>query len=347
VEDTTTADRGLDLSALLDVLGYTTDEFVSIGYKNGSGLSTAVGQPANAASYVAKLPDGADVFFGVNPVQGPARTAKGRGTADDVTRLAALYVDLDVKPGGCPSLDVAHAIIDELSAMLGTRPSAITHSGGGLHPYWPVAPDEGASPPNMAALLRRWGRLVAVVAESHNARVDSVFDLSRMLRVPSTRNNKNGEPVSTRADTGGPLSVAEIDDRLNEYGIYEEPDDTRSDEQLSDPDDWEFADETCVYVGRIIAGIPKDGPPATPKRKGTGRHQWAVSQAVRLACAVRVGMHHEGRLSPGTEAAGRSLDRVAQGYRRDGSQTGDPRRVQEGHRARRDQDQTGSVAGAW
>jgi hypothetical protein len=46
-------------------------------------------------------------------------------------------------------------------------------------------------------------------------------------------------------DTGGPLTLAEIDERLNEFGIYEEDDDTHSDKQISDPDGWKFTNETC------------------------------------------------------------------------------------------------------
>jgi hypothetical protein len=289
-----TESSSLDLSALLlDTLGYAPDEFVSIGHDADGQFSTAVGKPANAARFVARLPDRANIYFGVNPVTGPARKNAGRGKADDVTRLASLWADLDVKAGACGTLTVAHAIIDELSAMLGTRPSAITHSGNGLHPYWPVS-DGQISSGDLAALVKRWGRLVGAVAEHHGAHVDSVFDLPRMLRVPGTTNTKastnghRGTRVVANADSGGPLTVAEIDERLDEYGIYQEPDDTRDDEQISNPDDWRFASQTCGYVTTLIDGIPGDGP-EPGKSKHTGRHQWLLKQAVRLACALMLG----------------------------------------------------------
>ena len=178
----------LDFTALLfDTLGYTPDEFVSIGHDADGGFRCAVKRPADAVAFVATLPAAANVYFGVNPTAGSERGHGSRGTADDVTRLAALWADLDVKPGACPNLATAHAVVDDLSALLGTRPSAITERGGGIHPYWPVA--DGCAG-NAAALVRRWGRLVKVVAESRAARVDSVYDLVRMLRVPGTHNCK-------------------------------------------------------------------------------------------------------------------------------------------------------------
>jgi hypothetical protein len=111
------------------------------------------------------------------------------GKEEDATRLAALWADLDIKHNRCPSLDVAHAIIGDLSGMLGTRPSAIVHSGHGLHPYWPVS-DGHIDPGKAKVLVRRFGRLVDVVAQQRNAKVDNVFDLARMLRVPGTVNCK-------------------------------------------------------------------------------------------------------------------------------------------------------------
>jgi hypothetical protein len=283
----------LDLSALLlGTLEYADDEFVSLGYENPAGeFRTAVMAPADAVTAVPKIPEDANVFFGVNPVRGPARKRAGRGTADDVTRLAALWADLDVKRGACRDLETAHAIVDDLSAMLGTRPSAITHSGNGLHPYWPVSDGHTNNGPcNLTALVKRWGRLVSVVAETRGVCVDSVYDMPRMLRVPGTFNNKaatngqDGTPVATYADTGAPLTVAEIDERLNEYGICQEDDDTLSGEQISDPDGWRFAAETCAYVAELIDGIPGDGPVT-----GKGRHQWLLKQAVRLSCSLMLG----------------------------------------------------------
>jgi hypothetical protein len=295
---TETSSDTLDFTGLLlGTLGFTDTEFVSLAYAVGSkGFHTTVRQPADALAAAVTIPAGANAYFGVNPVKGPPRNNKGRGRAADVTRLAALWADLDIKPGACSTLEAAHAIVDDLSVILGTRPSAVVGSGHGLHAYWPI--NDGhigdADRPPVWALLKRWGRLVAVVAERRGGKVDSVFDLARMLRIPGSLNNKfSGNsaaplPVTGHPDTGGPLCLAEIDDRLAEIGIPEEDEDKRGPEQvrelLSDPVDWTFVDNSCGYISTLLDGLPGDGP-----KPGGGRHQWLLKQAVRLACARRLG----------------------------------------------------------
>lgn len=284
---------------LLGVLGHTDGEYTALGYEDTACVfHTAVVAPGDAPCVVDQIPSTANTFFSVNTVRGPQRRNCGRGVETDVTRWTALWVDLDVEPGKCPSLDVARAIIANLSIILGTRPSVVVDSGHGLHSYWPITDghitggDIGAA----RALVKRWGRLVAVVAEKLHAHVDNVFELARMMRVPGTLNNKhlNGQgplPVIAHADTGAPLTTAEVDERLAEVGILEEPgdrDDTT--EVTSRPDKWQFGWRTCAYVAAILSGLPSDGPPENPKPgKGRGRHQWAASQAVKVTCALRLG----------------------------------------------------------
>jgi hypothetical protein len=120
----------LDFPGLLQLLGFTVGEFVSIGHEDltlGTDWHTVVKDPADAPAYVDQLPDTADVFFGGCPTKGPARDGAGRGTETAVTRLSALWADLDVYAGKCPTLDAAHRIIGDLTAAVGSRPSAIVH----------------------------------------------------------------------------------------------------------------------------------------------------------------------------------------------------------------------------
>lgn len=276
----------MDFTALLlGTLGHRDDEFTSLLYFYSDGIAhTAVMSPTDAVAAAPRMPDTADCYFSVNPVTGPARRNSGRGTEVEVTRLAALWIDLDVKPGACESLDIAKSIIADLGIMLGTRPSAIVYSGGGVQPYWPIS--DGDDLAIAKPLLKRWGRLVDAVAAKLNVEVDNTYDLSRMLRLPGSVNNKipgQPRPVTAELDNGGPITLDLLAERLDEWGIFEIPEDTASSaEVIASPDDWVWAEKTCAYVAKLVAGIPSD----EPKK---GRNPWLLSQKVRLACAHRLG----------------------------------------------------------
>jgi hypothetical protein len=122
----------LDFAGLLDCLTFTDDERVVITY----GKDRDVVRAADAAAHNDTLPD-IDRWFNVNPTSLPLQCGSSfRGTVAQVTRLAGLYLDLDIKEGGCPDIETAEAIVDDLSRLLGTRPVAVIHSGHGLHAYW-------------------------------------------------------------------------------------------------------------------------------------------------------------------------------------------------------------------
>ena len=256
------------MPALLKVLGYTADEFVSVGHDGNGTFRTAVYRYGNAP--IVDLPDNANIYFGINPALGPARVNCGRGQATDVTRLSALWADLDSDDGKCGDIATAEAIIDDLSAVLGTRPSAITASGGGLHPYWPIEDGQigdAFTTSDANTILRCWKYLVRVVASKHGAKADTVFDLPRMLRAPGSFNCKaatNGHRVLVRtlADTGDPLRLSEIAARLPEVGDGAYNDGADDDgEQVSHPSSWEPAESTCSYARAYPTGFPPMNQP--------------------------------------------------------------------------------------
>jgi hypothetical protein len=128
----------LSFDGPLGVLGCREGEHLSICHRPVGGEFVSRVVAYTPGLDVAAQAGAACVWFGVNPVRDGVAEGR-RGTSDDVTRLAAVWCDLDVKPGACRDLDHAHQIIDALSELLGTRPSAVVYSGGGLQPYWPLS----------------------------------------------------------------------------------------------------------------------------------------------------------------------------------------------------------------
>src|SRR6202022_2928639 len=89
---------GIGFDQLLNVLNVEPHEHVSIFYKlDDESKHAAVVRAVDAVRYVEnELPDAANTYFGVCPVAGPPRRGV-RGTEGDVTRLSALWADLDLK----------------------------------------------------------------------------------------------------------------------------------------------------------------------------------------------------------------------------------------------------------
>ncbi len=175
-----------------------------------------------AASHAVDMGGESDVYFGVGLYK-PGIT-HGRGKAADVVCIPALWADIDygdqhAKQGTPPDQRAAETILDRV----GLRPSIIVHSGHGLHAYWLLT--EPSAIESAATLARRWSATVAACARCLNYTVDSVHDLSRVLRVPGTLNHK-GDPVPvTVISTEAQAQLRyEPDDSLamcvdEEYGI--------------------------------------------------------------------------------------------------------------------------------
>jgi hypothetical protein len=131
--------------------------------------------PTEAARYAIRLGRDHEVYAGA-----ALRLGKD-GTKVGVTRLWALWADLDVKDGY-----TRESRIEQL-LELPHHPSILVWTGGGWHPYFLLKkPAEGPEELDRAEYVMRR------VAEGLGG--DPVHDRSRILRVPGTYNWKYGEP---------------------------------------------------------------------------------------------------------------------------------------------------------
>ena len=239
---------------------------------------------------------GYNAWCGLQPM---ARKAYGRGSEADVLRLAALFADLDVGPTKLPTDQACIEVIKALSDMLGTRPVYVVASGHGYQPVWAVdrhTIDGNTDPqvedmPAMRALIRRWGRLVKQVAATHGGTADSVFEASRVLRIPGTVNLKDPEvPVLVTAmDSGGaPVSVEQIRDVLDTYVADEGDEDTGPAFEGA-----EVPEVSCRYAMAMMQGWKTDLPDE--------RHPWATRNGMKLVALHRLGCLSEHDLDAGVE----------------------------------------------
>jgi hypothetical protein len=137
------------------------------------GYNDFASTPEQAAEMVRQIPNDMEVYFGVNP-----RTGRD-GSKEGVTRVHLYHADVDWKWYGGDR----QAALDALLSFE-LEPSLIVESGHGFHAYWFL---EESLPPEQIAL-----------AESHMTRLyvalgglDNVQDVSRILRVAGTFNNKD------------------------------------------------------------------------------------------------------------------------------------------------------------
>lgn len=290
---------------LLQLIGVQGDEWISICHdRDGEFTGAPRNVKAAAPSTVAmlrKADPACNVWFGINTLHN--RKGMKRGTAKDVARVTSLWIDCDVKAGGFPSFEAAHDFVEAMTGVLQAEPVAIVHTGHGLQPYWRL--EDGKDVERATGLVHRFGHLARTVAAPHG--LDSVWDLARVFRVPSTWNVKDPtEPVLVRLEEanedGDILTLDDLEDRLLAYGIgedYAKP--VRSEDKVVDATTWEYAASTCGYVAAMVKGWASDAPDA--------RHPWLVAQMVRLQSAQRYGCVTEDDID---EAAGRLAERFEQ-----------------------------------
>jgi P4 family phage/plasmid primase-like protien len=280
----------VNLTGLLEALNYNESERVSISVipPGGEFQTVALVHPHEAQAVVDSYA-GYTIYHGVNAIS-EAVALPARGVAEHITRWAAAVVDIDVKEGGgVDSLPAARALVQSISEMIGTQYTALTRSGYGVHAYWAIE-DGGIHDADdltrVQILQARFKALVRLAGVPAGACPDAVFDLPRVLGTPGGTNLKNPadpRPVVTETGPGAPISLQELEERLDELDIAI-PELAASGPDIVLPRGaWGFAPrQHCSYAKKVIDAWATDLPTS-------GRHPWLGSRARRL-----VAMHRRG-----------------------------------------------------
>lgn len=162
-----------------------------------------------AESHVKKVVGKRDVYFGVGLAPEGKRGSRERCLANEIVGISGLWADIDIadphhKKNNLPP-DNAAAM--DLVRSMGMEPSIIVHSGHGIQAMWlfrePWIFDTADERDEAEGLSQRWTATLRYRANQNKWDVDSVWDLSRILRVPGTMNRK-GEPVPVMMITCDP-----------------------------------------------------------------------------------------------------------------------------------------------
>jgi P4 family phage/plasmid primase-like protien len=269
---------------LLERLGRSEEDALVVCYQSSTqGFKVKPTKVKFADTVVEALTEmSANVWYEINP-----SSATARARAEDIVRLAAVWIDVDYKETGIQSEANAYELVELISNLIGVEPTAVVHSGHGIQPYWAIDPEEEYTQEQATGILARWGAFVRWVASSQGGQLDSVFDLPRIFRAPGGINFKDvANPVQVRVDfpdTWRPLSLFELDDVLIAHGFASIATAPADFELVSAHKDWHFAADDCHWVANLFSSVrPTNGVPKS-------RHGWLLQQLVKINAAHRNG----------------------------------------------------------
>ncbi len=185
-----------------------TPEFLSEIYKGcDTGFITITSLPSRNTKWfkvddikkVAKTAENigkkTNVFFGVG-LRNKVLKNGLRGSEKDISCIGALYADIDVKGDAHAEKSLPETTSEAASFLnnLDIKPSIIVNSGNGIHGYWllkePFNIENTQDRSYIVSIFKEFGRYINLKAKKHGWRIDNIYDLARILRVPGTINHK-------------------------------------------------------------------------------------------------------------------------------------------------------------
>lgn len=169
--------------------------------------------------YAANRSQQDDVYIGVG-LRPEALPPDKRGGNQDVSGIAGLWLDIDLKNPVHQKtnlFETPEQALDFIHEISDLDPTYVIHTGHGLHVWWLFTeiwmfdtPEERKS---AADLSRKWTHTFRFKAREINIEIDSLFDLSRVMRLPGTVNRKTKQikSVDVYSYTGERYSPSDFD----------------------------------------------------------------------------------------------------------------------------------------
>lgn len=158
-----------------------------------------------------------NVFFGVG-LRNEVLPNGQRGSEKDILGVTVLYADIDIKGDAHAQTSLPSSVDEAIDFLHGLKikPSIIVNSGNGIHSYWlldkPFIIETEENRKHISSIFKGFGRYVNSEAKKRGWKIDSVYDLARILRVPGTINHKLG--------TGAKCEVIEHSDNRHNISDF-------------------------------------------------------------------------------------------------------------------------------
>ena len=167
----------------------------AVRYRHGTRVRSKAWQPVGHIERlkgdIERMGARGDLWYGVSSRR--QRLHEGRrGGASDCSYLPGLFADVDVKGEGghkLPDLPPTEEAAITLIKRFPLPPTTVVRSGHGFQPLWHFA--EAVPAVDAIELLARWALTWQRLAkELGEYRIDNVWSLDRILRLPGTGNFK-------------------------------------------------------------------------------------------------------------------------------------------------------------
>lgn len=176
---------------------------------------------AAASSIAARLSnDSQNLYFGVasrRQNHGPHE----RGKIKDTSFLFGLWLDIDIQSDSHAKQNLPEDMDEAMSILeaVPLEPSIVVNSGHGIQAYWLLDHPIVCGPnfDRTSSFTKRFNDTFNIFASKMGWGVDAVSDLTRVMRVPGSKNIKNRgriEDVQIVSMTGARYSVEEIEEYI-------------------------------------------------------------------------------------------------------------------------------------